>query len=77
MEHLKITDGDCLIVTVTMEGGAKQEFLTGINKGMKAWCAKRGLNDVTILMYGHTGPHLDIDIKILSVNNVFENEVLR
>jgi hypothetical protein len=77
MNKLKITDGDLVIITVTAEGGTKQDFLAGVEKDIRAWLAKRGLGNVFVRTYGHTGPKLEIDIKVLSVNNVFEDTVLR
>lgn len=72
--RLKISDGDLVLVS----------FPTGIYKGsdpykaisdsILTWVKNRGLNNVSITTI--CGPGTELTFQVLSVNDVFEQEVL-
>ena len=72
MTRLKITDGDLLIVTCI--AGSNHEFVDKINKSFHAWLKDKGLHNVEIIVAG--GGKDQLDIKVLTVNDVFESEFL-
>jgi len=71
--HIKVSDGDLIIVVVP--GGMGEKQMRTISDSFSDWVSKRGLQDIMINVYGNTSA-IGMDIKVISVNNVFENEVL-
>lgn len=69
---LKVADGDLIIVN--MEGDLSQAHLERIREKLKKWVDARGLQGVEILV---SGGKVDMRITKLTVNDVFEDEVLK
>lgn len=70
--NLKVTDGDLLIVH--MEGDLGQTHIERVREKIKKWVDARGLQNVEILV---SGGKLNLQIAKLTVNDVFEDSVLK
>ena len=72
MSTLKVTDGDILLIH--MEGDLSQAHIERVREKIKKWIDARGLNNVEIMV---TGGKFNTQITKLTVNDVFEDEVLK
>lgn len=72
INRLKITDGDLVMIHVPLEY-PDAEGLDLIITAIKSWVNKHGLNNTVLLAV----PCNEFKITVLSVNDVFENEVLK
>jgi hypothetical protein len=75
MDRIKVSDGDLIIMTV---GGdtSTSNALTILREKIEQWADERGLQGCRVLVAGGVGAH-GTDIKVLSVNNIFEDVVLK
>lgn len=72
INKLKITDGDLVMIHVPLEY-PDAEGLESILKAIQFWIKKHGMNNVTILAV----PSNEFKVTALSVNDAFEDEVLK
>lgn len=73
MNRLKISDGD--LIVITMGGELTQSHMSIIREKFEQWIGERGLQECRVLVMSGVGEE-GISIKVLSVNNIFEDEVL-
>ena len=70
---LKITDGD--LIVVNLEGdNVPQAHIERVRDKLDKWCKTRGLENVEILI---GGGKIKFTVAALTVNDIFENEVLK
>ena len=69
---MKVTDGDILLIH--MEGDLGQAHVERVREKIKKWIDARGLNNVEIMV---TGGKFNTQITKITVNDVFEDEVLK
>lgn len=71
---MKITDGDFVVITHNYDTtySGRVEF----EKQFRSWLATRGLNNVSVTFYMGQKEHPQMSVFTMSVNDVFENEVL-
>jgi len=73
ISKLKITDGD--LIVVNLEGdNVPQAHIERVREKLDKWCKGRGLQNVEILI---GGGKIKLNIASLSVNDVFEDELLK
>lgn len=77
MSRLKITNGDLLFINVTYGTSLSKEWLIELDGKIRKWLASKGLSDVQLEIYGGSGAGFEITYQVLSVNDVFEDTVLR
>jgi hypothetical protein len=77
MNRIKVSEGDCLVCTIAAPGGVTQEYLNNVNKRIYDWMMKRGLKDVETVFCGGVGTEIKLTMQLLSVNDIFEQEVLK
>lgn len=71
--NLKISDGDLIIIN--LEGNAiTSRHIEAVREKVKKWCSSKGMVNVDVLITA--GEH-KMTIGKLSVNDVFENEILK
>jgi len=72
ISKMKVSDGDLLLINL---GGndLTQKHIEFMREKIKRWLLGKGLNNVEIVVTAGAG----ITIGQLSVNDVFENEVLK
>ncbi len=70
--NLKVTDGDLLLVH--MEGDLSQAHIERVREKIRKWIDARGLQNVELIV---SGGKLNMQIAKLTVNDVFEDEVLK
>lgn len=73
MSRIKVSDGDLVVVTVG--GELNYEVLGAIARDLNSWFQMRGLHEVRLTVY-HVRNSQGMEIKVFSVNDVFEDEVL-
>lgn len=71
--NLKVTDGDLLLVHLEGEN-MTQHHIQAVREKLTKWAISRGLQNVEFLISG--GVH-KITVTKFTVNDVFENEVLK
>lgn len=69
---LKVTDGDLLLIH--MEGDLSQAHIERVREKIKKWVEAKGLSNVEIMV---SGGKLNMQIAKLTVNDVFEDSVLK
>lgn len=70
--RLKVSDGDLVVIVL---GGEVASFqFTQIRSQFSDWFKKRGLVGVDVVIVGGVD-HKGLDIKILSVNDIFDEQV--
>ncbi len=70
--NIKVTDGDLLFVH--MEGDLSQAHIERIREKLKKWIDAKGLQNVELMV---SGGKLNMQIAKFSVNDVFEDELLK
>lgn len=68
----KITDGD--MVMVNLKGKPTQDYLNRVRDRLEKWAKAKGLSNVEFLM---SGGDINVQVNVLTVNDVFEDEVLK
>lgn len=69
----KITDGD--LVFITLEGDVDQQIVSCIRSQMENWLKDKGLSNCKVAIAG--GTDIKVNLNILTVNDIFDNEVLK
>lgn len=69
--RLKVTDGDLIIMSITDQFDA--QLLTQVTDLLKKWVTARDLKNVTYMIVTSTV----FSITVMSVNDVFEEQVLK
>lgn len=69
----KVTDGD--LIFVTLEGDVDQLMANYLKTQMESWLKDKGFNNCKVMISGGDG--IKINLNILTVNDVFEDEVLK
>ena len=72
MTKLKITDGDLIIVM--LNSGSTADFLNRVRDSFQTWLTEKELHNVKV-MVASGGEQMNITV--LTVNDVFEDEVLK
>lgn len=72
MRNLKVTDGDLIVFGVPLDYD-DPDGLELIITRLRSWIAGKGLKNTEILVI----PSSKIEITVMSVNDVFEDEVLK
>ena len=73
MNRLKVTEGDSILISFT-DDISNTEYVDALRNNIASWLKSRGMRDVKII----TVPHADrFLITILSVNDVFEEQILK
>ena len=73
ISNLKVSDGDLLMVH--LEGGnVSSAYIESVRAKLFKWCQAKGLSNVEIMI---TGGDVRMSVVKVSVNDVFEDEVLK
>jgi hypothetical protein len=73
ISNLKVSDGDMLFVHLQGDD-ITQAHIQAVREKLDKWAKKRGLRDVEFIISG--GAH-KMEIAKFTVNDIFENEVLK
>ena len=73
VSKIKVTDGDLLLVNIK-GNGVSQDYMEKFRNRLEKWASKKGLSNVEVMV---SGGDINIDITQISVNDVFEEEVLK
>ena len=74
ISNLKITDGDLIIVNLESPDNISMAHIERVRDKIDKWCKSRGLQNVEILI---GGGKVSMSVTKLSVNDVFEDELLK
>ena len=69
----KVSDGDLIIISGCSEGHWSDHLRREFHDVVKKWASDRGLQECKVVLI--PGKE-EINIKVLTVNDIFENEVL-
>lgn len=75
MDRLKISDGDLILITLGGDSLTSNNMLV-VREHFHKWIKERGLEGCRLLVLSGLNAS-GVDIKVLSVNNIFEDTVLK
>lgn len=73
INKIKVTDGD--LIFVTLEGDVDHQFANYLKTQVENWLKDKGFTNCKVVISGGDG--IKINLNILTVNDVFEDEVLK